>query len=71
VDSFICNASDGYWLPHKTGCSNVIFHVWFVIFLGPVGHFGESHFNIYLLIFSSIAVIIASQIGKRVMKNKI
>lgn len=56
--------------PTKQAAATSAFVVVFSSFSGFAGHVAEGHFNIPLLIYSSIAVIVASQIGARVMKDK-
>lgn len=56
--------------PTKQAAATSTFVVVFSSFSGFAGHVAEGHFNIPLLIYSSIAVIVASQIGARVMKDK-
>ncbi|MBW2081481.1 MAG: sulfite exporter TauE/SafE family protein [Deltaproteobacteria bacterium] len=56
--------------PTKQAAATSAFVVVFSSFSGFAGHVAEGHFNLPLLIYSSIAVIIASQIGARVMKEK-
>lgn len=56
--------------PTKQAAATSAFVVVFSSFSGFAGHVAEGHFNLSLLIYSSIAVIIASQIGARVMKEK-
>jgi len=56
--------------PTKKAAATSAFVVVFSSFSGFAGHVAEGHFNIPLLVYSSIAVIVASQIGARVMKDK-
>lgn len=56
--------------PTKTAAATSAFIVIFSSFSGFAGHVAEGHFDWQLLLFSSIAVIIASQIGAKVMKEK-
>lgn len=56
--------------PTKTAAATSSFVVVFSSFSGFAGHVAEGHFDLPLLIYSSVAVIIASQIGARVMKEK-
>jgi len=56
--------------PTKQAAATSAFVVVFSSFSGFAGHVSEGHFNLPLLIYSTIAVIIASQIGARVMKEK-
>jgi len=56
--------------PTKQAAATSAFVVVFSSFSGFAGHVTEGHFNIPLLIYSSITVIVASQIGARVMKDK-
>ena len=56
--------------PTKQAAATSAFIVLFSSFSGFLGHVAEGHFNIPLLIYSSIAVVVASQIGARVMKDK-
>jgi uncharacterized membrane protein YfcA len=56
--------------PTKQAAATSAFVVVFSSFSGFAGHVAEGHFDLPLLIYGSIAVIIASQIGARVMKNK-
>lgn len=56
--------------PTKQAAATSAFIVLFSSFSGFLGHVAEGHFNIPLLIYTSIAVVIASQIGARVMKDK-
>jgi uncharacterized protein len=56
--------------PTKQAAATSSFVVVFSSFSGFAGHVAEGHFNLPLLIYSSVAVIIASQIGARVMKEK-
>lgn len=56
--------------PIKQAAATSAFVVIFSSFSGFMGHAAEGNFNLPLLIYSSIAVIIASQIGARVMKEK-
>ncbi len=54
----------------KEAAATSAFVVIFSSFSGFAGHIAEGHFNWPLMIATSIAVIIASQIGARVMKEK-
>ena len=54
----------------KQAAATSAFVVIFSSFSGFAGHIAEGHFNWPLMIATSIAVIIASQIGARVMKEK-
>jgi len=56
--------------PTKEAAATSAFIVIFSSFSGFAEHVAEGHFDLYLLLFSSIAVIVASQIGARVMKGK-
>jgi len=56
--------------PTKKAAATSAFVVIFSSFSGFVGHIAEGHFNWPLMIATSIAVIIASQIGAKVMKDK-
>ncbi len=56
--------------PTKQAAATSAFVVVFSSFSGFAGHVAEGHFNLPLLIYASIAVIVASQIGARVMKEK-
>ena len=56
--------------PTKQAAATSAFVVVFSSFSGFAGHVAEGHFNLPLLIYSTIAVVIASQIGARVMKEK-
>ena len=56
--------------PTKQAAATSAFIVVFSSFSGFAGHVAEGHFNLPLLIYASIAVIVASQIGARVMKEK-
>ncbi len=54
----------------KTAAATSSFVVVFSSFSGFAGHVAEGHFNWPLMIATSIAVIIGSQVGARVMKEK-
>ncbi|BBB33347.1 conserved hypothetical protein [Thermotomaculum hydrothermale] len=54
----------------KEAAATSAFVVIFSSFSGFAGHIAEGHFNWPLMIATSIAVIIASQIGAKVMKEK-
>lgn len=54
----------------KLAAATSSFVVIFSSFSGFAGHIAEGHFNWPLMIVTSIAVIIASQIGAKVMKEK-
>ncbi len=54
----------------KEAAATSAFVVIFSSFSGFAGHVAEGHFNWPLMIATSIAVIIASQIGAKVMKEK-
>ena len=54
----------------KQAAATSAFVVIFSSFSGFAGHIAEGHFNWPLMIATSIAVIIASQIGAKVMKEK-
>jgi len=54
----------------KQAAATSAFVVIFPSFSGFAGHVTEGHFNWHLMGFTSIAVIIGSQIGARVMKKK-
>ncbi|MFZ0450172.1 MAG: sulfite exporter TauE/SafE family protein [Desulfatiglandaceae bacterium] len=54
----------------KQAAATSAFVVIFSSFSGFAGHVAEGHFNWPLMIATSIAVIIASQIGAKVMKEK-
>ncbi len=54
----------------KIAAATNSFIVIFSSFSGFLGHITTGHFNIPLMIFTAIAVIIGSQIGARVMKEK-
>jgi uncharacterized membrane protein YfcA len=56
--------------PTKQAAATSSFVVIFSSFSGFAGHLAEGHFNWPLMIGTGIAVIIASQIGARVMKEK-
>ena len=56
--------------PTKKAAATSAFVVIFSSFSGFAGHIAEGHFNWPLMVASSIAVIIASQIGARVMKER-
>ncbi len=56
--------------PTKQAAATSAFVVIFSSFSGFAGHIAEGHFNLSLLIYASLAVIVASQIGARVMKEK-
>ncbi len=56
--------------PTKKAAATSAFIVIFSSFSGFFAHVAEGHFNLKLLIFTSIAVIIGSQIGARIMKQK-
>ncbi|RKX59745.1 MAG: sulfite exporter TauE/SafE family protein [Thermodesulfobacteriota bacterium] len=56
--------------PTKIAAATTSFIVVFSSFSGFAGHVTEGHFDLRLLIFTTIAVIIGSQIGARVMKGK-
>lgn len=56
--------------PTKQAAATSAFIVVFSSFSGFAGHVAEGHWDITLLFFSSIAVILASQIGVRVMNEK-
>ena len=56
--------------PTKKAAATSSFVVIFSSFSGFAGHVAEGHFDWLLMIATSIAVIIASQIGARVMKEK-
>jgi len=56
--------------PTKKAAATSAFIVIFSSFSGFFAHVAEGHFDFKLLIFTSIAVIIGSQIGARVMKEK-
>ena len=56
--------------PTKKAAATSSFVVIFSSFSGFAGHVAEGHFDWLLMITTSIAVIIASQIGARVMKEK-
>lgn len=56
--------------PTKKAAATSAFVVIFSSFSGFAGHIAEGHFNWPLMIATSIAVIIASQIGAKVMKEK-
>ncbi len=54
----------------KRAAATSAFVVIFSSFSGFAGHIAEGHFNWPLMIATSIAVIVASQIGAKVMKEK-
>ena len=56
--------------PTKKAAATSAFVVIFSSFSGFAGHIAEGHFNWPLMVASSVAVIIASQIGARVMKER-
>ncbi len=56
--------------PTKQAAATSSFIVIFSSFSGFAGHVAEGHFNISLLVCTSIAVVVASQIGAKVMKEK-
>ncbi len=56
--------------PTKKAAATSAFVVIFSSFSGFAGHVAEGHFNWPLMIATSIAVIIAAQIGGKVMKEK-
>ncbi|MGD8587417.1 MAG: sulfite exporter TauE/SafE family protein [Chromatiales bacterium] len=56
--------------PTKQAAATSAFVVIFSSFSGFAGHAAQGHFNFPLLIYASIAVIVASQIGARLMKEK-
>ncbi len=56
--------------PTKQAAATSAFVVIFSSFSGFVGHIAEGHFNWPLMIATSIVVIIGSQIGAKVMKEK-
>ena len=56
--------------PTKQAAATSAFVVIFSSFSGFAGHIAEGHFNWPLMIATAIAVIIASQIGAKVMKEK-
>jgi len=56
--------------PTKIAAATSAFIVIFSSFSGFAGHVVEGHFDWQLLLYCSIAVIIASQIGAKVMKEK-
>ncbi len=60
--------SIGY--PIKRAAATSSFVVVFSSFSGFAGHIAEGHWNFQLMLFTGIAVIIGSQIGSRVMKDK-
>jgi len=55
----------------KQAAATSAFIVVFASFSGFAGHIMEGNFNLPLLLYSSIAVIVASQIGARIMMRKI
>lgn len=56
--------------PTKIAAATSSFVVVFSSFSGFMGHVAEGHFHLPLLIYTTIAVIIGSQIGARVMKER-
>ena len=56
--------------PTKKAAATSAFVVIFSSFSGFAGHVAEGHFNINLMVLTLIAVIIGSQIGAKVMKEK-
>jgi len=54
----------------KIAAATNSFIVIFSSFSGFLGHITTGHFNVPLMIFTTVAVIIGSQIGARVMKEK-
>ncbi len=56
--------------PTKKAAATSAFVVIFSSFSGFAGHVAEGHFNWPLMIATSIAVIVASQVGAKVMKEK-
>jgi len=56
--------------PTKQAAATSAFIVIFSSFSGFAEHVAEGHFDLRLLLFSSIAVIVASQMGARVMKEQ-
>jgi len=56
--------------PTKRAAATSAFVVIFSSFSGFAGHVAEGHFDWPLMIATSIAVIVASQIGAKVMKEK-
>ncbi len=56
--------------PTKTAAATSAFVVIFSSFSGFASHVAESHFDWSFLFYCSIAVIIASQIGAKVMREK-
>lgn len=56
--------------PTKLAAATSSFVVIFSSFSGFAGHIAEGHFNWPLMIATGIAVIIASQVGAKVMKEK-
>ncbi|MBK1650475.1 sulfite exporter TauE/SafE family protein [Rhabdochromatium marinum] len=56
--------------PTKKAAATSAFVVVFSSFSGFIGHFANGHFNWPLLIYASIAVLLASQLGAWVMKEK-
>ncbi|MGD9125876.1 MAG: sulfite exporter TauE/SafE family protein [Planctomycetia bacterium] len=56
--------------PMKTAAATTTFVVIFSSFSGFLGHMAQGNFDIPLLIWTSAAVVIASQIGARVMNKK-
>ncbi len=56
--------------PTKIAAATCSFVVVFSSFSGFMAHVAEGHFDSKLLFFTTIAVIIGSQIGARVMKGK-
>ncbi len=56
--------------PTKQAAATSSFVVIFSSFSGFAGHLSEGHFDLPLLIGAGIAVVIASQLGAHLMKNK-
>ncbi len=56
--------------PTKIAAATSSFIVVFSSFSGFAAHMAEGHFDLRLLIFTTISVIIGSQLGARVMKEK-
>ncbi len=56
--------------PTKKAAATSAFIVVFSSFSGFAGHVAEGHFNISLMVLTLFAVVIGSQIGAKVMKEK-
>ncbi|RMG58835.1 MAG: sulfite exporter TauE/SafE family protein [Deltaproteobacteria bacterium] len=56
--------------PTKQAAATSSFIVVFSSFSGFVGHVAEGHFHLPLLVSTTVAVVVASQLGAKVMKEK-